>query len=256
MIMFESKNYLYHYTSLDCMSKIIKSGILKFGSLSRMNDITEASKEYYLDISLDNEEWDNLSLLEKKINTIGQISLSIDDSIMGFAIHSMWGHYAECGEGCCIVLDRNKLIKQCDHIGLIYRKVDYNEACDNIVIPQNEDITSYLYNNSKELFFHKSKDWESEQEFRIINLDVDNNGINGISIDNCIKAVIFHTNCKKSIFDCALKRKYLDILKLNNIQALEYVYSTMWSKDNIGPMLLNESRHDYLNDAINIDIEV
>lgn len=44
---FNLTDKLYHYTSLESMIKIINSGIIKFGALPQMNDITEALEYIY-----------------------------------------------------------------------------------------------------------------------------------------------------------------------------------------------------------------
>lgn len=94
---FKSIDKLYHYTSLSALAGILKSGILLFGVLPGMNDITEAIKEIYLQHDDENTNWDNISRVEDELKHIGLICLTQDGTRAGYAINSMWGHYAEKG---------------------------------------------------------------------------------------------------------------------------------------------------------------
>lgn len=235
---------VYHYTTLDSLKKIMDSGMLKFGALSRMNDITEASKDFYLEGNPEDINWDNIKLLDTVFNSIGQISLSQDGLYPGYALHSMWGHYADCGEGCCIVFDKSKIITEANQSGIHHQAVIYDKANDELTLPANNDVNNYISTNYKTLFFHKRNEWEHEQEYRLIKLNCNNAEIHGISIINAIIAVIFHSNCKQSIFDCPKIKKY--ILNLGNIPVLEYHYSSMWgNKEN--NMLIDQNGKDWLN---------
>lgn len=250
IIPFESGKYLYHYTRLESLEKILDSGILKFGALPQMNDITEASKDCY--IECDNPElvnWNNLQLLESRLNTIGQISLAQDDLFPGYALHSMWGHYAEAGEGCCLVLDKESIIKEAAQLDYLCQKVSYGKDGAYIFIPDNMDVDQYLSKNFNKLFFQKRKEWEHEQEYRIINLKCDHSVLNGLPIKNSLLAVLFHTSCKHSIFDCINRQPYIEKLGLRSICALEYLYSALWGNEN-GDAILDKDGNDLLKSKI------
>lgn len=243
---FNNKNKLYHYTNLDALLKIIESGTLKFGKLPKMNDITEASKEIFLDYNCNNGEpkWENIQIAQNKLMHIGQISLSQDGKRLGFGINSMWGHYADSGEGCCIVFDKDIIIRKCEELRLFYGVVSYDGAVTDVDISENSSVDDFFNDNCNKLFFHKSQDWSSEQEFRIIK----NNNLeckeDGLPIGDAIIAVIFHINCKCRVFECPRKQKYL--MKLGNISALEYICSNMWGDCN-GVKLMDCNDTDWLD---------
>ena len=176
---FKSIDKLYHYTSLSALAGILKSGILRFGVLPRMNDITEAVKEIYLQHDNDNTNWDNISRVEEELKHIGLISLTQDGTRAGYAINSMWGHYAEKGEGCCIIFDKEGIIKECNKLGFRYGCVTYDGAAPDIIVNNNHNDIGLLESSFDENFLHKSQDWENEQEFRIVNLNT-SNSISGL----------------------------------------------------------------------------
>lgn len=241
------RNNLYHYTNLTALSKIIEAGKLLFGSLPKMNDITEASKDVFLEGPIDEINWDKIEQLQNRLLKIGQISLSKDGIYVGFAINSMWGNYADKGEGCCIMLDEERLVNECLSHSFKFDKIYYDGGISEIIIPSQTDIETYLIEQYHKLFFHKSQDWNHEQEFRILKLDFSPGELEGISLDNCIKAIILHTNCKCSVFDCPAKQKIIEQIDRKGIPILEYVYSSMWSQNNKGPMLIDKSGNDILH---------
>lgn len=250
---FNSTKYFYHYTSLDALLKIISSKELKFGALPRMNDITEATKEFYLDEIPESTEWDKLDLVRQKISFVGQISLSQDAIFPGYALHAMWGHYAECGEGCCIVFDKSKIMLEAEAKGYCHRAVIYDEASEKIILPSNQNVDNYLSEQCERLFFHKRIEWEHEQEYRLINFNCNHTTLNGLSINEAIVAVIFHTNCNHRALDCPKVKNCISTL--GNIPALEYHYSSMWgNKQN--NMLIDRHGNDWLVELQNTNIEI
>lgn len=245
IISFESGNNLYHYTSLKSFVKILESGKLKFNALPKMNDITEASKDCYIEANeTQSIDWENLSLLANRLKNIGQISLVQDDKFPGYALHSMWGHYAEAGEGCCLVLEKTSVIREAKIAGMFCDRVTYDDAIADVIIPSGIDVDEYVNTDCKKLFFHKRKEWEHEQEYRIINLNFEPAIFCGLSIKDSLIAVIFHTNCRHSIFDCIHKQPYLD--KLGNIPALEYRVSGIFGNKN-GDAILDKDRMNLLD---------
>lgn len=227
------------------MVKIIESGMLKFGALPRMNDITEANKEIYLSGEPDEVEWEKLDLSAVRLNCVGQISLSQDALFPGFALHAMWGHYAERGEGCCIVFDKNKIVEEANRNAFFHGEVIYDNAIENITFPEKISVEEYMSSHHESLFFHKRYEWEHEQEYRIINLNCDHSVFNGINISDAIVAVIFHTNCKHSIFDCTRVQDYLN--KIGHIPTFEYLYSSMWGNQQ-NNMLIDRNRKNWLEE--------
>lgn len=86
-------------------------------------------------------------------------------------INPMWAHYADNHKGICIEYD----LKNCDNLFLktLCFPIDYVEKNDNthdlnsIIIHKDYDSSLFLFKTA----ITKSKDWEYEQEWRIIYLD-------------------------------------------------------------------------------------
>ncbi|CAK2027708.1 putative DUF2971 domain-containing protein [Vibrio crassostreae] len=97
------------------------------------------------------------------------LSLSYDNTNT-----TMWSHYADCHQGICIAYNMDKLFGTTDMTKIIH-KVNYVEA-DNITANQyakyaecccgndNEEFNSIV----REMLTTKSKDWEYENEWRVI----------------------------------------------------------------------------------------
>ena len=97
-------NHLFHYTKFESALKIIASGSLKFGDFKNMNDIAEAYREVF-GMAED-------AIINKVLAEYQLICLTQDrPSRRGFSIDSLWGHYAEKGNGVCLVFDK-KILKR------------------------------------------------------------------------------------------------------------------------------------------------
>lgn len=160
-------NHLFHYTKYESALKIIASGALKFGDFKNMNDIAEAYREVF-GMAAD-------AIINKVLSEYKSICLTLDrPSRRGFAIDSLWGHYAQKGYGVCLVFDKKILKEQIktqfgrstmiskikyvsDHVGTVFTD-GYTE----------DDVRQYVKDNSKKIFFTKSNDWKYENEYRII----------------------------------------------------------------------------------------
>lgn len=161
---FQSTTKLYHYTSIKNAKKILPAKRLKFGRLSKMNDINEVYRCLMFPHGLINIKQDYL----RELDLYQQISLCRDYPQRGFNIPSMWGHYAENGCGVCLVFDKRRLTnaaeKYCCQKGCIRYRNFYNPDiyCNTCTAQQ------FFEENAKELFFEKTRDWRYEQEYRIV----------------------------------------------------------------------------------------
>lgn len=170
---FKQIDKLYHFTSFDTALKIIESNRLRFGRLNNMNDIHENDKIVFQDgygHEMTKIPIDLLDIFYDEIYKYRQISLSADskDGKLGFDLHQMWGLYAQKGEGVCLVFDKDELTKEIDG-----NWVKYDET--NILEPfciTRSTTPSEIYSDVKgrvyDIFYHKRKEWEHEQEFRIL----------------------------------------------------------------------------------------
>ena len=166
---------LYHFTSFDAARKIIKSGKLLFGKPFRMNDLIESDRMTFrraIEGFISEDDSKNL-LAEAELHRYQQISFSQDRvcedcTYLGFDLHSMWGLYADKGYGVCLVFDKDKLALQ---------EGDYaNNVAYTSLVPQGQilhnksrtGIKAEIWRRKDDIYFIKRKEWEHEQEYRVI----------------------------------------------------------------------------------------
>ena len=160
-------NHLFHYTKFESALKIIASGSLKFGYFKNMNDIAEAYREAF-GIAED-------SIINKVLAEYQLICLTLDrPSRRGFAIDSLWGHYAQKGNGVCLVFDKKKLKEQLKTQFGQNTKISKIKYVSNYVGTvftdgyTEDEVSQYVKDNIENIFFAKSNDWKYENEIRII----------------------------------------------------------------------------------------
>lgn len=173
---FEKTEKLYHFTSFDTALKIIGSNRLRFGRLNNMNDIHENDKIVFVDANnhpIDKFPSDALDTLYDGIYKYRQISLTADGKEGdkdGFDLHQMWGLYADKGEGVCLVFDKKELEKGFDP-AVLHDRVSYDKAVESyyVSISNNpSEIAREVKEHASSIFFHKRKEWEHEQEYRLL----------------------------------------------------------------------------------------
>ena len=160
-------NHLFHYTNFESALKIIATRSLKFGNFEDMNDIAEANREVFGMVDDD--------IIYRTLSEYHSISLTSDNSSRrGFSIDPLWGHYAQKGNGVCLVFDKNTLCRslttqfgkkaiiapvryQLDYTGTIFTDGD-----------SEEEVRKYIADYIEDIFFTKSTDWEYEHEVRIL----------------------------------------------------------------------------------------
>lgn len=138
---FINTDRLYHYTTFNNAIKILQSHTLLFGRLKDMNDINELYWPLAFSYQRRHENRNNDDLFEKMKEDYykyQQISLTMDGNRMGFDIPAMWGHYAQKGNGVCLVFDKNKLLSYLEeekhrrHI--VFNKVTYTKEYPSTII--------------------------------------------------------------------------------------------------------------------------
>ena len=143
----------------------------------------------------------------------------------------MWSHYADKHQGICIEYDINKISNK-NNNKIVIKKIIYNKKIiyHNIFMNKEEkSINNILIDNKTienitDLFTIKSKEWEYEDEYRILFYDKKNENPNGTLINLPIKSICF--GVKTSDDD------------------KELVYNIVNS--------INEKRLDYNNDIIKL----
>ena len=173
---FEKTEKLYHFTSFDTALKIIESNHLRYGRLNNMNDIHENDKIVFVDANnhpTDNFPSDVLDELYDEIYKYRQISLTADDNEGdkdGFDLHQMWGLYADKGEGVCLIFDKKELEKGFGSATL-HDRVSYDKTVNSYYISLSntaDKVSVEIREHANEIFFHKRREWEHEQEYRLL----------------------------------------------------------------------------------------
>ena len=173
---FEKTEKLYHFTSFDTALKIIESNRLRYGRLNNMNDIHENDKIVLVDANnhpIDRFPSDVLDELYDEIYKYRQISLTADDKEddkEGFDLHQMWGLYADKGEGVCLIFDKKELEKGFGSAAL-HDRVSYDKTVDSYYISLSntaDKVSVEIREHANEIFFHKRREWEHEQEYRLL----------------------------------------------------------------------------------------
>ena len=197
---FNSIEKLYHYTAFNSAIKILQSRTLLFGRLKDMNDINELYRPLFPEYNPDlpDEKFENLhSDLEKEIGKYQQISLTMDGRRLGFDIPAMWGHYAEKGNGVCFIFDKNKFVNQIKNDRnrrVLYGQIKYtNSYTSSIICQTNADGSMRPFNRKeeKDCFFHKTKDWQYEQEFRVL-VKSDSGSREKLDFQDSLFAIVMH----------------------------------------------------------------
>jgi len=173
---FEQTEKLYHFTKFDTALKIIESNRLRFGRLDNMNDIHENDKMEFVDANnhiINEFPSEVLNALHDEIYKYRQISLTAErdpGDKLGFNLHQMWGLYADKGEGACLVFDKKELTKGLDD-GIDKERVSYDDTIESFFISFSNDphkVSDEVRNHINDIFYHKRKEWEHEQEFRLL----------------------------------------------------------------------------------------
>ncbi len=172
---FRKISRLYHFTSAKAAFSIIESGKLRFGKSFRLNDLIESNRVVFRHLlnggDLCREEKDSFAEDEMRRYQVISFAQDGDDKehrLLGFDLHTMWGLYADKGFGVCLVFDKDKLVLQ---------DTDWaDDVTYSGVVPQDFEfvnktrlgLRNEIWRRRKELFFNKRKEWEYEQEYRVI----------------------------------------------------------------------------------------
>ncbi len=229
--LFEKTEKLYHYTTFDTALKIIESNRLRFGRLSNMNDIHEADKIVFVDANghpFDKFPSVVLDVLHEEVYKYRQISLTADDKAddkIGFDLHQMWGLYADKGEGVCLVFDREELVKRCDRANILHERVKYDENIESFVISTAqtpEEVSADVSNQISKIYFHKRKEWEHEQEYRLMKRCPNTTREEYLLLGNALKFIILSSKLQN--VDDVRYRKNIDEIKAKAHCALVLIY--------------------------------
>lgn len=186
-VTFQNTQKLYHYTSVCSAMKIIASKTLIFGKPQRMNDIHEVYRGIFYENAQSHET------IEAELGQYRQLSLVNDNTPRaGYDIPAMWGHYAEKGNGVCLVFDKQKLLS-CLKADMWHESIRYDQNYDSSIKVPKENIEGYFKTHKDEIFFTKTGDWAYEQEFRVVTrLEKDTKDPLKLDFKDSLVAVIFY----------------------------------------------------------------
>lgn len=105
----------------------------------------------------------------------------------------MWAHYADSHKGICIKYHFHHSITKLagDHNGIVAYFKDVKYSNGEMSKYSNKDAI-----NLEDAFFLKGKDWEYENELRLLLYDLNNQDTYGtINIPDCIEAIYFGLKC-------------------------------------------------------------
>ena len=171
---FAETEKLYHYTSFESGIKILANHQLRYSRLKGLNDINESYRPVYLKFNDIFPAGKSFEDLENAVQQFRQISFTIDETgnHPGFAIPAMWAHYAQKGNGICLVFSKAKLeqrLKSSKYVA--FQKVHYAQGYDSSLILSQGNMAEYqekLFADRENAFFVKTGDWAYEQEYRVI----------------------------------------------------------------------------------------
>ncbi|PIN28455.1 DUF2971 domain-containing protein [Prevotella intermedia] len=127
----------------------------------------------------------------------------------------MWAHYADSHKGVCIKYhfpnSFTKFVDNSDGVTCFFNDVTYSDS----------DISQYSNKDSinmKDAFFLKGKQWEYENELRLLYFDVNGReGYKVIKAENCIEAVYFGLRCSEED-----KTTIMNILKDKKLITIDF----------------------------------
>ena len=232
---------LYHYTKKTNFRLIWEKKTLKFSEWTNTNDVFEREKIIRITCdsainngkSCDTETFRQfVSSVFKEIQSYKQISFCQDyDGIKGYASPLMWGHYARHKRGThfysgvCIELDDSKLkLEPFIHPGTINYVDNLESTHLKWFDEKDENIAAqkFVRENIDRLFFYKQKQWEHENEYRLVSKEKE-----FLDISSAISAVyvleedISTINSVKRLVKDSCKIEFLNVGGLGELSLIE-----------------------------------
>jgi len=240
-----SGKHVFHFTKFEFALRIIATKSLKFGRFENMNDIAEVKRDVYGMAPAD--------IINDELSKYQSISLTLDALYhRGFYIDPLWGHYAQGGNGACLVFDKDKLsqrvVEQFGEKAKI-APINYLPNSSNAVFTEGdsqEAVEKYIEDNLENIFFTKSLDWEYEQELRIL-IKEEGATEKYLYWDDALIAVIL---CLPKVYDYKESPEFI-ILKsmLADIPILNYTTS-------IGNKMLIDENGKLVCDILGEDLQI
>lgn len=204
-------NHLFHYTTFTSAIKIISSKKLLFGDFKNMNDISESRREVYDEVATE------------ELYKYKSLSFTLDKyTKRGFEIDSLWGYYAEKGNGMCLVFNKSKLITQFKKMDGFkrYGGIKYIKNFTNAVFfnKNKEPIIKQIEKNYKDIFFTKSIDWRNENEYRLL-IRTESERKVSLSFGDALVAIVI---CMPLVCNIKTTSEYNILKTITNVPVLRY----------------------------------
>ena len=180
--------YLYHYTSISALSKILKSKTFLLGNTANMNDSSEIMDFIDRILNVVSKKVDNTNpKLKESINYVKNGAAKDYPYAMclsyGYEDASLWERYANFAEGVCIAFDIEEFYKLLfiDLIAIDHIYYDYDENQHKLVeiikdfiegrdTHDFDSLDSIISNITLCGVCHKHKSFISEREVRVVSL--------------------------------------------------------------------------------------
>jgi hypothetical protein len=184
----DSDKYLYHYCQLStAIELILPKKRLKLGLLKNTNDPRENKGFIFTHFSKSNDEHLDIPIIDKNnmvnkklMSNCKVLCFSTSNSVFhGFQLSNMWAHYGGNHKGVCIELNKDIFIKENQKFindnfrTITYRNPEIQKFPGKVIdtyklLKENSYFLKYRNDNKEFLYFTKTKEWEHEQEMRLI----------------------------------------------------------------------------------------
>lgn len=194
-----SDKFLYHYTNSKALFAILKSMSLRVGSFKDLNDLNEADIFSTFSNVGKNSPDEVERFIKEHCGQIGFAQNYVVDHIChpGCNHPRMWAQYADNNKGACIVINESTFLEKNKEV---LDKIPFWKICNILYNRQienwdiNDDRLEFLKLNYSQLFFNKHRDWEHEEERRILTIK----GPEYLSILDCIEFIALGKKFEKT----------------------------------------------------------
>lgn len=240
------KNRIYHYCKLKTAIKYILPSLrLRISPMLNTNDPRENKSFVFSGITDDKKGIDNIWENNEEISKILRTDCKVlcfcedtQDGKFGYELSRMWALYGDNHKGVCLELDKQifieennidtKFFKRINYVEDFtpdfekYKKIDYDEM-------RNHGKEKYLHetfriSNLNYLYFTKDKEWESENEIRVIRFSK-NKCDEFYSIKKSLRNIFLGVDLQKRELV-----KVTKVCQISDIKQLRYLNSRMIPK--------------------------
>lgn len=216
--------FLYYYTSDKTFFEMLNNLRIKTSRFNDVNDLDEANLDYL------GGYWVKNHKIKEFVNNKCRFVSFVHDEpfIEGTSHPRMWSQYANNNKGVCLILNRKKILDECNKqfndYSFIIGKIQYvysrlppkereSEIENNCKLLDTEQIVREYY---KEILLTKHWDWEHEKETRLLFF----NETQWLPIYGCIEGICLG---KRFIEDASNVVKLIEIVSNNDFKYKDYI---------------------------------